>query len=91
MNRLIVYWGCTDGFKYESKKASAYKLISITGKTIVFYSTFFLLLLLSEMCVLYAERLTIHKKRSFTLRIFSVNVTKSAVSSGFGDIYWRNP
>ena len=26
MNRLIVYWGCTDGFKYESKKASAYKL-----------------------------------------------------------------
>ena len=30
------------------------------------------------------------KKRSFLLRISSVNVTKSAVSCGFGHIYWRN-
>ena len=28
---------------------------------------------------------------SFLLRISSVNVTKSAVSSGFGNIYWRTP
>ena len=31
------------------------------------------------------------KKWSFPLRISSVNVTKSAVSCGFGHIYWRNP
>ena len=30
------------------------------------------------------------KKWSFPLRIFSVNVAKSAVSCGFGRIYWRN-
>ena len=33
----------------------------------------------------------LHKKQSFSLRISSVNVTKSAVSCGFGHIYWRNP
>ena len=30
---------------------------------------------------------TLHKKRSFPLRISSVNMTKSAVSSRFGHIY----
>ena len=30
---------------------------------------------------------TLHKKWSFSLRIFSVNVTKSAVSCGYGHIY----
>ena len=30
-------------------------------------------------------------KWSFPLRISSVNVTKFAVSCGFGHIYWRNP
>ena len=30
------------------------------------------------------------KKWSITLRIFLVNVTRSAVSCGFGHIYWRN-
>ena len=33
----------------------------------------------------------LHKKWSFTLRISSVNMTKSTVSCGFGHIYWRNP
>ena len=32
----------------------------------------------------------LHKKLSFPLRISSVNVTKYAVSCGFGHIYWRN-
>ena len=31
------------------------------------------------------------KKRSFPLRISSVDVTKFAVFCGFGHIYWRNP
>ena len=31
-----------------------------------------------------------HKKLSFPLRISSINVTKAAVSCGFGHIYWRN-
>ena len=34
---------------------------------------------------------SLHKKWSFPLRISSVNVTKSAVSCGFGHIHWRNP
>ena len=33
---------------------------------------------------------TLHKKWSFPLRIFLVNMTKCAVSCGFGHIYWRN-
>ena len=33
---------------------------------------------------------TLHKKRSFQLRISSVNVTKSRVSCRFGYIHWRN-
>ena len=33
---------------------------------------------------------TLHKKRSFPLRISSVNLTKSPVSREFGHMYWRN-
>ena len=32
---------------------------------------------------------TLHKKLSFPLWISSINVTKSAVSCGFGHIYWN--
>ena len=32
----------------------------------------------------------LHKKWSFQFRISSANETKSAVSYGFGHIYWRN-
>ena len=34
-----------------------------------------------------AQVFSLHKKSSFPLRISSVNVTKSAVSCGFGHIY----
>ena len=34
---------------------------------------------------------TLYKKTNFPLRIFSLCVTKSASSSGFGHVYWRNP
>ena len=34
---------------------------------------------------------TLHKTWSFSLRMPSVNMTKPAVSCGFGHIYWRNP
>ena len=37
------------------------------------------------------EERPLHKNWRFSLRISSVNVTKSAVSCGFGHIYWRNP
>ena len=33
---------------------------------------------------------SMHKKRSFTLRIYSVNVTKTAGNCGFGYLYGRN-
>ena len=32
----------------------------------------------------------LHKKWSLPLRIFSITVTKSAVSCGFGHVYWIN-
>ena len=38
-----------------------------------------------NICVKY----TLHKKWSFSLRIHSVNGTKSAVPRGFGHAYWR--
>ena len=34
---------------------------------------------------------SLYKKWSFPLKIAPVIVTKSAVSCGFGHIYWRNP
>ena len=34
---------------------------------------------------------SLHKKWSFTLRISSLNMTKSAGNCGSGHIYWRNP
>ena len=37
------------------------------------------------------KKYPLHKKRSFPLRVSSVNVTKSTVFCGFGHIYWRNP
>ena len=37
------------------------------------------------------SNLTLHKKWSFPLWIFSVNVTKSAGKYRFGHIYWRYP
>ena len=44
-----------------------------------------------EAILLAVLQLSLHKKWSFPLRISSLNVTKSAVSSVFGHIYWRNP
>ena len=41
--------------------------------------------------VIWLKYISLHKKWSFPLRISSVNLTKSAVSCGFGHIYWRNP
>ena len=37
------------------------------------------------------ENMILDKKRGFLLKIYSVNVIKSAVSCRFGHIYWRNP
>ena len=36
------------------------------------------------------KNITLHKKRSFPLRISSVTVTKSPGNCGFGHIYWTN-
>ena len=37
------------------------------------------------------ELLSLYKKWSFPIKIYSVNVTKSGGSCGFGHICWRNP
>ena len=36
-------------------------------------------------------QITLHRKWSFLFRISSLNLSKSAVSCGFGHICWRNP
>ena len=38
-----------------------------------------------------AQWVTLHKKWSFSLRVFSVNASKSTGNCRFGRIYWRNP
>ena len=46
------------------------------------------------LCIDFSDHLgeqTRHKKWNFSLRISSVNVTKSAGNCGFGHIYWINP
>ena len=48
----------------------------------------------STQCVnfaILASQVSLHKKRSFPLRIYSVNAGKFAGNSGFGHIYWRYP
>ena len=41
--------------------------------------------------IYYSKNLqSVHKNWSFPLRIFPVNVTKSAGNGGFGHIYWTN-
>ena len=38
-----------------------------------------------------AQWVILHKKWSFSLRVFSINASKSTGNCGFGRIYWRNP
>ena len=40
--------------------------------------------------VYFKKEIPLHKKWSFQLRIFSVNVTKSARNCGFGHICWKS-
>ena len=39
----------------------------------------------------FSEKVTMHKKGSFPLRISSVNLTRSVDNCGFGHIYRKNP
>ena len=52
---------------------------------------FFCLFFVEEERWTIRVKVPLHKKWSFPLKIYSVNVTKSAVSWGFDHIYWRNP
>ena len=71
---------------------------------IIFYEILFSLLILaisfcifivivvwSVLFVPFGSEYSLLKKWSFSLRISSENVIKSAVFCGFGHIYWRNP
>ena len=44
----------------------------------------------SSYCICKQYLQTLHKNQSFPLRLSSLNVTKSAVSCGFGHSYWGN-
>ena len=63
--------------------------MSLTNKEFQHKSLFCLFVFLDVFWVFI--HLALHKKWSFPLRISSLNVTKSAVSSGFSHIYRRNP
>ena len=43
-----------------------------------------------DLFLTFFSKTTLDKKWGFPLRISSVDVTKSAVSCGFGHIYWKN-
>ena len=43
--------------------------------------------IMNVLCKLHLENVPLHKKRSFLLKISSVNVTKSAVSCGYCGIF----
>ena len=72
-----------------SKYYACWKFITVDLGAILLVSIGFPLI-----CLIFPENFTnlsLHKKLSFPVRISSVNVTKSAVFWGFGEIYWRNP
>ena len=52
---------------------------------LIYRTCFFLQIKFSRLCKV------LYKKWSFPLRIFSINVTKSAGTCGFSYIYWRKP
>ena len=43
-----------------------------------------------DLFLTFFSKTTLDKKWGFPLRISSIDVTKSAVSCGFGHIYWKN-
>ena len=76
---ISIFYGLQQGFVFGD----------FTKVSQPFNANYDLLLLWSFFCLL--AKWTLHKKWSFPLKIFSVNVAKSAVPCGFGHIYWRNP
>ena len=49
------------------------------------------MIMIIVMIIIVIKIITLHKKWNFSLRLSSVNVTKSAGNCGFDHIYWRNP
>ena len=70
-----------------SKHSSKQRLLVATGIQRIVILNYIEYLVNLSICY----RFTMHKQWSFSLRISSVNVTKSAFSCGFGHIYWRKP
>ena len=68
----------------ESHYETLGKFIDINLSWLLTLSSYF-----SYSLCQFHQHLSLHKKSSFPLKTYSVNVTKSAVSCGFGFIYWR--
>ena len=86
INEIHCWENCTSSFGTLLRLRFLFRSFSFKGSFIVtrrIYDSD-----MSEMG--FAMQFTLHKKWSFPLRISSVNVTKSAVSFGFGHIDWRN-
>ena len=71
----------------EKQSKSVMRLNCMLSGKIWFYQTIWK----SGKITIIFSPLTLHKKWSSPLRIYSVNVTKFAVSCGFGHIFRRNP
>ena len=83
---------CFGDFKFKRKiRIKINRLVSCKVRKRFFLNHVFSWLWLWTCYSVVQNHLTLHKKRSFPLRIFSVNVTKSAENCRFGHIYWRNP
>ena len=64
-----------------------------TGDVLLVWVKYMYMVKYIHVCIMFLmhDKLTMHKKWNFLLKISSVNVTKSAGKCGFGHIYWRNP
>ena len=79
-------------FSLFSNERNEYKLwhffVNIAKKITIYLPTL-TWILIASIDPVFIKQLTLRKKWSFALTISSVNVTKSAVSCGFGHIYWK--
>ena len=77
------------GHSYQT--APNIQLPPLQSLSLKLVQTMFLLIFLARQGINQVPGYSTAQKWSFPLRIYSVNVTKSAVSYGFDHIYWRNP
>ena len=83
---LSIFW-----HRWKFQVNTGEELAQLTNFLVQFSLQDFFVRIVSMKKMIKDDKLTLYKKSSFPLRIYSVNVTKSAENCGFDHIYWRNP